>query len=124
MFVLLEGDADVYVRPEEKGGEATRVAALLVGDYFGEMSLLSGEKRSATVVATSDCHVLEIAKAHLAPMLQENAALLKSLSEMLAQRRLDNEGMLASSAERHAIAGKKAEYAQGFLRKLAGFFDL
>ena len=127
MFILLTGEAGVYVRPDktgEPGAKPTRVAALLPGDSFGEMSLLSGETRSATVVAASDCQVLEIAKAHLAPLLQENPELLKSLSEMLAQRRLDNESVLASTAERHAIAGKKEEYAQGFLRKLAGFFDL
>jgi len=124
MFLLLAGEADVYVRAENHGADPTRVAALLPGDYFGEMSLLSGEKRSATVVAISDCQVLEIAKPHLAQVLQENAELLKSLSEMLAQRRLDNESVLASTAERHAIAGKKDEYTQGFLHKLAGFFDL
>jgi CRP-like cAMP-binding protein len=76
------------------------------------------------VAATSDCEVLEIAKIHMARILQENSALLKSLSEMLAQRRLDNEGVLASTAERHALAEKKEEYTQGFLQKLARVFDL
>ncbi len=124
MFILLTGEAAVYVRPEEHSAEPTRVAALQPGDYFGEMSLLTGEKRSATVVAGTDCEILEIAKAHLAQVLQENAELLKNLSEMLAQRRLDNEGVLASTAEHHVMAGKKAEYTQTFLQKLARFFDL
>jgi len=124
MFVLLTGEAAVYVRHEDHGADPTRVAALQAGDYFGEMSLLTGEKRSATIVATTDCQVLEIAKAQLAQVLQENSELLKNLSEMLAQRRLDNEGVLASTTERHAMVGKKEEYAQGFLRKLASVFDL
>ncbi len=124
MFILLTGDAGVFVRQENHGAEPTRVASLQAGDYFGEMSLLTGEKRSATVLAATDCEVIEIAKAHLAPVLQENADLLKSLSEMLAQRRLDNEGVLASTAERQTMVGKKAEYAQGFLQKLGSFFDL
>jgi CRP-like cAMP-binding protein len=76
------------------------------------------------VRARADCEVLEIAKAQLAEIFQENPGLLDSLSEMLAQRRLDNEGVLASTAERHAIAGKKEEYARGFLKRVASFFDL
>jgi small-conductance mechanosensitive channel/CRP-like cAMP-binding protein len=124
MFILLEGEAAVFVRHENHGGEPTRVATLLAGDYFGEMSLLTGETRSATVVATSDCEVLEIAKAQLGQILQENTALLTSLSEMLAQRRLDNEGVLASTAERNVLVGKKEEYTRGFLKTVARFFDL
>ncbi|MGA3171376.1 MAG: mechanosensitive ion channel family protein [Chthoniobacteraceae bacterium] len=124
MFVLLTGDAAVFVGQEGNGSDPTRVATLQPGDYFGEMSLLTGEKRSATVTATSDCEVLEIAKTNLAQVLQENSELLKSLSEMLAQRRLDNEGLLASSTGHHSMAGKKEEYARGFLQKLAWFFEL
>ncbi len=124
MFVLLTGDAAVFVRQSDNGAAPTRVATLLPGDYFGEMSLLTGEKRSATVVASSDCEVLEVAKPRLAEILQENSELLKSLSEMLAQRRLDNEGLLASAAEHHTVAGKREEYTRGFLQKLGSFFDL
>ena len=124
MFLLLTGEAAVYVRQEHNGAEPTRVALLQSGDYFGEMSLLTGEKRSATVIAAFDCEVLEIAKSNMAQILQENSELLKSLSEMLAQRRLDNEGLLASTAERHAMGRKKEEYTQGFLQKLASVFDL
>jgi len=126
MFILLTGEAGVYVRQDGTNGAAdpTRVASLKPGEYFGEMSLLTGEKRSATIVAASDCEVLEIAKPQLARILQENSELLKNLSEMLAQRRLDNESLLASTAERPVIAGKKEEYTQGFLQKLASVFEL
>jgi CRP-like cAMP-binding protein len=124
MFVLVTGEAAVFVGQEIHDAEPTRVAALQAGDYFGEMSLLTGEKRSATVVATADCEILEIAKGQLAQILQENAELLNSLSEMLAQRRMDNEGVLASTTERHTIVGKKDEYTRGFLQKLAWFFEL
>jgi small-conductance mechanosensitive channel/CRP-like cAMP-binding protein len=124
MFILLTGEAAVFVRQEAHGAEPTRVAALQAGEYFGEMSLLTGEKRSATIIATTDCHVLEIAKSQMAPILQENTELVKSLSEMLAQRRLDNEGVLSSTAERHAMIEKKAEYTRGFLQKLGSFFEL
>jgi small-conductance mechanosensitive channel/CRP-like cAMP-binding protein len=124
MFILLTGGAAVYVRNQNHDSEPTRVAGLQAGDYFGEMSLLTGEARSATVLATADCEVLEIAKSQLAQILQENTALLTNLSEMLAQRRLETEGVLASTAERHTLVEKKEEYTRGFLQTVARFFDL
>ena len=124
MFILLTGEAAVFVRHHDHETEPARVASLQSGDYFGEMSLLTGEARSATVIASADCQVLEIAKSQLGQILQENTELLTSLSEMLAQRRLDNEGVLASTAERHVLVGKKAEYTRGFLHTVARFFDL
>jgi small-conductance mechanosensitive channel/CRP-like cAMP-binding protein len=123
MFILVSGEAAVYVA-HGQDGDATRVAVLKAGDYFGEMSLLTGETRSATVTALTDCEVLEVAKAKMGVILQNNPQLLGNLSEMLAQRRLDNEGLLATTVEHHAMAGKKREYTQGFLQKLAGFFEL
>jgi small-conductance mechanosensitive channel/CRP-like cAMP-binding protein len=125
MFIILTGEAAVYVvRPHEREPELTRVAALQAGDYFGEMSLLTGETRSATVVSSADCEILEITKSQLAQILQENTDLLTSLSEMLAQRRMDNEGILASTAERHVLVGKKEEYTRSFLHTVGRFFDL
>jgi hypothetical protein len=123
MFILLEGGAAVYVRHQSHESEPTRVAALQAGDYFGEMSLLTGETRSATVVATSDCEVLEITKAQLAQILQENTALLTSLSEMLAQRRMDNDIRTATAGSPVPV-GIKEEYARGFFQTVARFFDL
>ncbi|MEA3187364.1 MAG: hypothetical protein QOD99_1194 [Chthoniobacter sp.] len=121
MFLLAQGTAGVHVG---RDGEIAQVATLNAGDYFGEMSLLTGEKRSATVIATTDCDVLEIEKAVFAEVLQESPALLQSLSEMLAQRRMENEGALASTAEKRAIDTKKKEYAATFLAKLGSFFEL
>jgi len=124
MFVLLTGEAAVYVHHSGQHGEPVRVAGVGPGEYFGEMSLLTGAARSATVIATADCEVLEIAKAQIAAILQENTALLTTLSEMLAQRQMENEKAGATQHEDAAAAGKKDEYAKGFLKVLARFFDL
>lgn len=55
MFVLCRGDAAVRL-----AGSQDELARLRAGDFFGEMSLLTGAPRSATVVAVSDCELLEI----------------------------------------------------------------
>ena len=121
MFVLIDGEADVHV--EHPGGSAY-VATLKAGDYFGEMSLLTGEKRSATVVAKTDCEVLEIGKTAFAEVLQSSETLLQKLSEMLAQRRLETEGVLAVTGEKQTAEGRKREYVATFLARVSAFFDL
>ncbi|MEO6871519.1 MAG: mechanosensitive ion channel family protein, partial [Chthoniobacterales bacterium] len=69
MFVLLEGTAQVSVR---QSGTSHRVGILRAGDCFGEMSLLTGEARTATVRAEHDCEVLEISKPALAKLLHDS----------------------------------------------------
>jgi small-conductance mechanosensitive channel len=121
MFILLAGDAEVFIRA---GDHQTRVATLRSGDYCGEMSLLTGEPRSATVVARTDCELWEIAKPVMAELLQNNQPLVQKLGELLAQRRLEAEGVLASEAEKVQLMGKKDAYTDGFMRKLYSFFEL
>ena len=55
MFVVLDGDARVVLEPKRN-----EVARIQRGGYFGEMSLLTGDARSATVIAAGDVTVVEI----------------------------------------------------------------
>ena len=120
MFILVQGEADVTIG---RNGASTRVATLHHGQCFGEMSLLTGEKRGATVIATTDCEVVEIAKENLTRLLKENPELLRELSELLARRRLESEGVLAQASQ-PVESAKHREYTAGFLAKLSQFFGL
>lgn len=121
MFLLVRGQANVTV---QRNHETTVVAKLIGGDCFGEMSLLTGEKRSATVVAEVDCEVVEIGKAVLGEILQRNPDLLRRLSELLAHRRIETEGILASAGSNTAVLTLQKEYTESFLTKLKSFFEL
>lgn len=62
MGFLISGEAEVRVEGAEGGGPGSRsVSVLRGGDVFGEMSLLSGEPRSATIIARTrvDGYVLD-----------------------------------------------------------------
>jgi CRP-like cAMP-binding protein len=121
MFIIISGELDVVVH---SNGSDTTVATLRQGDAFGEMCLLTGEKRSATVVARTDCDVLEISRALLQPMMQEHPLLAERLSEMLARRRMETEGILAAQTPAHAVEATQQEYARSFRRRIAALFEI
>ena len=121
MFVMLRGAANVFV---SKNGSKIRVATLGAGDCFGEMSLLTGEPRSATVRADGDCYVMEIGKPVMADVLRDAPNCLEKLSELLAQRKLETEGALKEAGGTGEQALKERQYTASFLHRLRTFFQL
>jgi small-conductance mechanosensitive channel/CRP-like cAMP-binding protein len=121
MFVLLRGAAQVSV---SRNGSSIPVATLSAGDCFGEMSLLTGERRTATVRAESDCYVMEISKPVMAEVIRDSPDCLERLSELLAKRKLENEGVLKEAASQAQNKMKEREYTASFLQRLRTFFEL
>jgi len=72
----------------EKQGQT--VASLQPGSFFGEMSLLTGERRSATVRAATDCTTLELGKNAFAAVVASRPEILERLSEIIAARQQEN----------------------------------
>jgi len=122
MFILLRGGAVVSIA---KNGSTIPVANLRSGDCFGEMSLLTGEKRSATVKAEGDCYVMEISKDVMGKVIRESPDCLRQLSELLAKRKMHTDGVIKDlgSASDDQIA-KEREYTANFLKRLKTFFAL
>lgn len=81
LFVILSGLAHVLV------GDETRPAAKLRrGDVVGEMSLLTGERRSATVVAAVPMSVLELDRDAFAQLMARHPSILGNLTRILTDR--------------------------------------
>ena len=121
MFVLLRGTAQVSVA---RNGTPLRVGVLRAGDLFGEMSLLTGEPRTATVRAEHDCEVLEINKAVMSELLHAAPQCLDQLSELLAKRKMETEGIVRDATPTAEQTNKEREYRDTFLRRLRTFFEL
>ena len=122
MFIIVEGEASVVAT---RSGNSRQIANMKAGDCFGEMSLLTGELRSATVVANADCQLVEIDKAVIGQSLKENPSLLAQLSELLARRQLQTEDAFAGVSS--TTAGQDARqkrYAANFVDRLRAFFEL
>jgi len=84
LFIVEHGEVTILAGG---GQEAwTEIARLGKGQFFGEMSLLTGESRAATVRATQDCALLVVDKAAFQPLLQEAPELAERVSAILAAR--------------------------------------
>ena len=121
MFVLLRGAAEVSIA---KNGASIPLATLREGDCFGEMSLLTGEHRTATVRAQTDCQVMEIGKPVMAEVLRTSPDCLERLSELLATRKMETEGLLKEAGSHSHHERKEREYRANFLHRLRTFFEL
>lgn len=88
LFVLGEGALDVRI-PREDGDDMT-VARLTNGAVFGEMSLVTGAPRSATVVAVTDVVAFELGRKDLDPVLRRRPALMEGIANIVAERQARN----------------------------------
>src|SRR5436853_7061192 len=121
MFVLLRGSAEVSI---SKNGTSIPVATWKAPDCFGEMSLLTGARRTATVRAETDCQVMEIGKPVMAELLRASPDCLERLSELLAKRKMETEGLLKEAVSHTQTARKEREYRDTFLHRVRTFFEL
>jgi small-conductance mechanosensitive channel len=83
LFVLVDGSVEVFRDKDE----VHAVATLGPRDIFGEMSLLTGEPRSATVKAKSSTELLEIEKGGLQKIIARRPELSDRLADMVVKRR-------------------------------------
>ena len=81
LFVIVDGEAEVTI-----GGK--RMAKLSKGDFFGEIALLDGGPRSATVTALTDLRLLGLTEWVFRGLLQEHPSIaIKTLESMAGRLR-------------------------------------
>ena len=78
-YLILEGEVDVLIDGRSQNH-------LAVGEYFGEMSLLDGEPRSATIVALTPLRLLSLASFNFRPLLREYPSISEKLLATLSRR--------------------------------------
>ncbi len=89
LFVIVEGDATVSAR----GGRTVRLGP---GDFFGEMSLLDGEPRSATVEAASNMRLLVVGRREFWQLLTAAPPLVLKIMSALSRRVRDAEAAVSA----------------------------
>ena len=114
MFVVLTGQARVVLEPSDQ-----EVAVIPTGGFFGEMSLLTGDRRTATVKAIGDVTVLEIAAKNFRELALANPHLLDHISNVVADRRTG-----LQSARDAAATVTPPEAKRNFLTRVRQFLML
>lgn len=115
MFVVIRGSVKVQI-PENTYQKT--LTTLHENDFFGEMSLLTGEPRSAAVIAIEETEVLRIDKDGLKPIFESNPTLAESVYELIEERK--QHLSIDAGLEEEA----KAETRKGVMKSIKKFFGL
>lgn len=132
--VRVYGPGEVVVRQNEEGDSLfmvmkgslqavvndIRVGDIPQGSFFGEMSLLTGEPRRATVVSDGESTLAELSREVVEPLIRRKPEIMDALSAILAHREVMNETSLREADRAVAEVTKSAEY----LQRLKRFFKI
>lgn len=91
MFIVRTGQ--VFVPVLDENGKQQFLVQLSARHIFGEMALLTGEPRTADVVAGSDCSCITIPRETLLALLGEHPAVASFLTEILGKRLMEQGGV-------------------------------
>ncbi|HMG21307.1 MAG TPA: mechanosensitive ion channel family protein [Kofleriaceae bacterium] len=128
LYVMTAGTADIRVSvdPDGPGAQPEQkvvVAQQTAPDFFGEMSLMTGEPRSADVIATSDIDCFRLGKDTFKTVLLGRPEIATELSSKLASRRIEliaaRDGLDAGT-----VQAREASERDRILRGIRTFFAL
>lgn len=120
MYIVAHGYCSVMVTTLT--AKDLNVATLGPGDFFGEMSLLTGDPRSATVMAKTDAALYRIEKQDMLKLLETNPAISTTLSEALARRLTERQTVIDTAKTDEAST--KPPTATQILFRIKNFFGL
>ncbi len=120
LYVVTSGTAEVRVSVD---GAVKTLATIAAPGFFGEMGLMTGEPRSADVVAVTDVECYRLDKAAFEQIVVERPEIAEGMSQTLAQRRVE---LLAARDGLDADARKKKEESERrrILERIQSFFGL
>ncbi len=123
LYILARGRVAVFDDSTGGTGVRDRLATLDAPSYFGEMGLLTGQARGATVVAQTEVLCYRLDKAGFDAILKARPELVEALSQVVISRQAANDAtLLALSADARARAASNR--AADLVRRIKGFFAI
>ncbi|MFO0661493.1 MAG: mechanosensitive ion channel family protein [Polyangiaceae bacterium] len=120
LYIVQTGEVSVSVGRE--GGSSAEVARLGHDSCFGEMSLMTGEPRIATVTAISECELVVVDRVAFHDILANAPGVAEKLTEVLAERQLALEERV--SARRVRTKVEVEQKSSAMLAKLKSFIGI
>jgi|SRR5690606_668683 len=88
LYIINEGE--VVIQRTTESGEVIQLATFSEGDFFGELALVDGEKRSASAIAKTDCRLSVVFKPDLDEFIEayprKGIKILQGISQIVAVR--------------------------------------
>jgi small-conductance mechanosensitive channel/CRP-like cAMP-binding protein len=121
LYLLAQGRVDIVSEPVD--GTHAKLATLVAPAYFGEMGLLLGQPRFATVVAVDDAICYRLDKEGFDAVIRARPALAERLAQVLAERQAANDATL-QALDAEVLAQRGAKRKSDLLRRIQQFFGL
>lgn len=121
LYIVQRGEVAVCVGRSDTQSIA-ELARLGPGEFFGEMSLMTGEKRTATVRAFTDCELVEVDKDAFHAVIASESRFVEPITRVLVDRQLALEENLTARAKRTRAETEATNKA--LLDKIRLFFQL
>src|SRR6266550_1151363 len=121
LYLITRGDAEVRVSVD--GRRSEMIASLHAGDFFGEMGMMTGAPRSATVIALSDVECYRVDKDAFHDILRSRPQIAEDISEVLARRRAELDAAREDLNE-EAKRARMRDHQGDLLRRIRDFFAL
>lgn len=100
LYIVITGSAEVYF--ETPTGEKRTVSELSKGSFFGEMGMMTGAPRSASVIAKTDVECYRLDKEMFEEILRARPAIAEEMSHILATRRAELDSVIQNLDEESA----------------------
>jgi small-conductance mechanosensitive channel/CRP-like cAMP-binding protein len=122
LYILVRGQAEVRIASDD--GQATRqVASLKPGDFFGEMGLMTGGERTASVVALTDVACYRLDKHEFVDILMRRPEVAEEIARILAHRRAELDAVREGLNE-DARRQREQSAHTDLLKRIRRFFDI
>jgi small-conductance mechanosensitive channel/CRP-like cAMP-binding protein len=120
LYVITRGSGEVVITED---GLRRTVATLHTGDFFGEIALLTGSRRTATVIALEDTDCYRLDKDGVQELLHSRPEIAEHLSQVLARRKVELDAV-RENLDADARAKMLANAQQDFFARISLFFGL
>jgi CRP-like cAMP-binding protein len=98
LYIIINGEAEVFI--EAANGEKRSLNVLSKGNFFGEMGMMTGAPRTATVVAKTDVECYRLDKEAFEEILLARPAIADEVSQILVMRRTQLDSALQNLDEK------------------------
>jgi small-conductance mechanosensitive channel/CRP-like cAMP-binding protein len=123
MYIIIEGFVEAYVYNEEHTAQI-KVGHISAGQFFGEMALLTGQPRSASVIAATDVLGYEVTYDNMKELIHSYPEVLETISQVVVHRHMREKRLLETMQHEEELIEATQNLTDEILTSITRFFGL